>query len=141
MRDVESYKINTEGNLVLEDIETPFLSYCLDYFYNKKSRDESSGVNNIGLTPKLKAIICFPHNDSIDNDDQKGLIVVPESVAIIYGVALIASAICLAFAGIVSNFTAYSLHSLLHTYKLHTLHYVSRCIAANSYYEMTRIRF
>lgn len=107
---VDSYNISANGTLhykvIAEESGTdstfsaPLLSYCLDYFMDKKKRTETS--TSADDIPKLTAMICFDTNYEMDS---KGLIIVPQSVAVVFGVTMIISAICLAIAAAVSCIT------------------------------------
>lgn len=84
------YNISADGSFGTSEFIAPFLTYCLDYFL---STDEPNA------DPLLKAMVCFDANKP---RDERGLVVVPPGAAILFGIAMIISAICLAIAAIVS---------------------------------------
>lgn len=96
---IETYNISDNGTLQTPSFSAPLLSYCLDYFIDKAkgNTDERS------LVPILKAMICF--DTKYDELDSKGLIVLPHGVAVVFGITMIISAICLAVAAVVRLYT------------------------------------
>lgn len=86
------YKITENGTLETSSFSAPLLNYCLDYFKDRGKQEE----------PKLSVMMCF--DDEYDGRvDLKGLIELPYTVGVVFGITMIISAICLAIAAVVSQ--------------------------------------
>jgi hypothetical protein len=94
LESISVYNISENGTLQTPNLSAELLTYCLDYFIDRRK----GAVDEI--VPKLTAMICFDNN--YQKIDSQGLIIVPQHVAIVFGITMIISAICLAIAAAVS---------------------------------------